>query len=252
MSIIASELIAYGSASMPDDDTPQNIGGAIDTSIRIAFTDLTVAGLVEVVSSNAGDTTQTVTVYGRNAAGELISEVKTLNGTTPVDFTSTFERLLKAVINASHTGTVTLRKDGAAGDLMVFEPGVLQIRRPFYNAAAEASGGSQRKYYEKVFFKNTNGSLTLTGAVIAEQADPTGNVAFALESSLNGSDTNGASNNRQVAPGGYTFNSTTKNVANSQNLTSGAAQGIWLELTLAAGAAAADSSFTLRCSGNTT
>ena len=164
MSVVASDLVVYGSASMPDDDTPTGIGGAIDTSIRIVFTDITPAGVIEMVSDAAGDTTQTVTIYGRDSAGTLINDAKTLNGTTVVDFTGTFERILKIVISAAHTGVVTIRKDGAAGDLAVIESGVLEIRRPFYNALAQDSGGSERKYYEKIFMKNTNGTTTLTSA----------------------------------------------------------------------------------------
>ena len=251
MPVIAAELIAYGSAIMALDDTVLNIGGAIDVTKRVVFTDITPNGTVEIVSSNVGDTTQTVTVYGRDAAGVLISDVKTLNGTTAVAVTGTFERILRAVVSAAHTGTVTLRKASAGGDLTVFATGELDIRRPFYNAAADVSGGSARTYHEKIFIKNTNATLALTAATIAEQADPSGNVSFALEASLSGSDTNGAGNNRQVAPGGYTFDSATKNVANSGNHTAGAGQGVWLKLSLAAGAAAQKTSYTLRESGTT-
>lgn len=251
MSVIAAELIVYGSASMALDDTTQNIGGAIDTSKRVVFTDISPSGAVEIVSSAAGDTTQTVTVYGRDAAGVLISDVKTLNGTTAVAVTGTFERILRAVVSGAHTGTVTVRKASAGGDLMLFAPGELDIRRPFYNAAADAAGGAARTYFEKVFFKNTNATLALTAATIALQADPSGKITFALEASLSGSDTNGAGNNRQVAPGGYTFNTSTKNVANSGNHTAAAGQGVWLKLSLAAGDAAQKTSFTLRESGTT-
>lgn len=251
MPIVATDIIAYGSASMPDDDTPTGIGGAIDLTTRIVFTDITPAGLVEVVSSSASDTTQTVTLYGRNAGGTLISDVQTLTGTTAVDFSGTFERILKIVMSATAVGTVTIRKDGAGGDLADLEPGVTDIRRPFYNASADVSGGSARDYYEKVFFKNTHGTLDLTTATIAEQADPSGFVTFDLESTLDGTDTNGAGN-RQTHTGGYTFDNTTKDVANSQSLTSGAAQGCWLKLALAAGQAAQNTSWTARVSGATT
>ena len=252
MSVVATDIIVYGSASMPDDDTATNIGGAIDTSVRVVFTDIAATDQVEIVSDNAGDTTQTVTIYGRNAAGELINDAMSLNGTTVVLSTETFERILKIVVSAAHTGTITVRDQDTDTAIATVESGVLQIRRPCYNAAAEASGGAERKYYEKLFFKNTHATLSLTAATIIEQADPSGKMAFALESSLSGSDTNGSGNNRQVAPSGYTFNSTTKNVANSQNHTAGAGQGTWVELTLAAGSAAANTSFTLRESGTTT
>lgn len=253
MPIVATDIVVYGSASMPDDDTATDIGGAIDTAVRVVFTDIDSAGAIEIVSDNAGDTTQTVTVTGRNAVGEIISDVQTLTGTTPVSMTGSFERILKAVKSATTTGTVTVRKDSDAGDLMLMEPTVTQIRRPFYNAESDVSGGSARDYFDKVFFKNNHGTLSLTSATIAEQSDPSGKITFDLEGSLGGSDTNGAGNNRQTEGdlSSYTFDSTTKNVANSQNHTAGAAQGCWLKLTLAAGDSPTKTTYTLRESGST-
>lgn len=250
MSIQASDIKAYGSAVMPDDDSVNNIGGAIDTSKKVEFTDIAPAGTVEMSSDNAGDTTQSVTVYGRNNAGELVNEAKTLNGTTWVAFTTTFERILKVVMSAAATGTVTIRETGPGDDLVTMEPGITEVRRPFYNASAPASG--TRKYYEKIFFKNDHATLTLTSAVIKENADPSGKIAFALETSLDGTDTNGGGNNRQVAPSGYTFDSADKNVANSQNHSAGSAQGVWMELSLAAGDPAQNTTYTLREEGNST
>lgn len=252
MAIADTDLLFYGSADMPDDDSNLEIGGAIDETVKIEFTDIDAAGAVEAVSSDGGDTSQTITLYGRNEAGELISSAKTMNGVTPVDFDGTFERLLKVTLSGVGAGTITVRKDGDAGDLMVLEAGITEIRRIFYSALAEESGGSERKYYEKIFAKNAHGTLTLTSAVITENADPSGKCAFDLESSLDGTDTNGAGNNRQVAPGGYSFDSAAKNVANSQNLSAGSAQGIWMELTLAAGTAPAKTSVTMRLTGNST
>jgi len=123
------------------------------------------------------------------------------------------------------------------------------VRRPFYNVAADVAGGSGRNFYEKVFVKNNHATLSLTAAQIAEQADPSGKVSFALEASLDGDDT---TSNRVTAPGGYTFNSSTKNVANSQSLSAGAAQGMWLNLSLAAGDAATKTTWTPRVTGTTT
>lgn len=252
MPIVAADIVAYGSASMPDDDSAQDIGGAIDLTIRVVFTDIVATDEIEILSSSASDTTETITVHGRNAAGELINDVATLNGTTVVTISgSDFERVLKIIKSSATVGTVTIRDQDTDATIATMEPAVLEIRRPFYDAAADASGGSERKYHEKVFFKNNHGSLTLTAAEIKENADPSGNVAFDLESTLGGSDTNGGGNNRLVAPGGYSFDSADKDVANSQNLTAGGAQGVWMELTLAAGAAAQNTSVTMRVSGNT-
>src|SRR4030067_2797351 len=251
MPIAEGDLKWYGSAVMADDDTTTNIGGAIDTANKVEFTDITPPGLIEMVSSNAGDTTQTVTLYGRNASGVLINEAKALNGVTVVDFTLSWERILKVVMTATAVGTVTIRKDAAGGDLILMEPGVTQVRRLFYSALAEEVGGSARNYYEKIFVKNTHGSLTLTSSVITEFADPSTVCSFDCVTILDGNDDNGA-NNRQVAPGGYVFASTAHDVANSGNLTFGSAQGIWMELTLAAGLAPAKTSVTMKLTGNTT
>ncbi len=92
MPIVAADIIAYGSASMPDDDVPTGIGGAEDQTIRVVFTDISANDTVEILSSSASDTTQTVTVFGRNTAGEIVSEVETLAGTTPQTTTQSFER----------------------------------------------------------------------------------------------------------------------------------------------------------------
>jgi len=251
MSVSSTDIVAYGSATMPDDDSVSDIGGAIDTSKRVVFTDVDPADTINAVSSDGGDTMD-VTIHGRDSQGVMVSETLTLNGTTTVNGAQTFERILKVVVSAAHAGTITLTEAAGGDTLMAIESGVLEVRRPFYAAKAEDSAGSQRTYYEKVFIKNTNGATALTDATVAEQADPSANIAFALEGSLNGTDTNGAGNNRQVAPSGYTFDDSTKNVANSQNLTAGDAQGVWLELTLPAGEAPADTTYTLRTAGSTT
>ncbi len=62
MPIVATDIVAYGSASMPDDDTPTAIGGAKDTTTKVVFTDISADDTVEILSSSASDTTQTVTM----------------------------------------------------------------------------------------------------------------------------------------------------------------------------------------------
>jgi len=245
MAIVPAELKFYGSGVMAEDDTTGGVGGAVAPTVKIEFTDISPAGTVEILSSAGGDISQNVTVTGRNAAGEIITEAKTLNGVTPVAYTLTFERILKVAMSASAAGTVTLRKTSAGGDLMTLEPGITTVRRPFYNAAAPASG--TKDYYEKVFVKNTNGSLTLTSAVVKEQGDPSGKITFGLATTLNDS---GTVANRLTAPGGISFDSANKNVANGQNLTAGAVQGVWLKLSLADTDSATKTTYTVRLEGN--
>lgn len=250
MSIVASDIKVYGSAVMPDDDTTTAIGGAIDLTTKIEFTDIASSGKLNLVSSNAGDT-MNMTVYGRNASGELINEIVALSGTTPVQTTLDYERILKLSIASTAAGTITVTAYTGGASIMTLEPGILQARKPFYNAATPAS--SSVSFYEKVFFKNTNGTLSLTSAQIIKQTDATGKITFALETTLDGTGTNGA-NNRQVAPssGVGSFDVNTKNVANSQNHSSGKGQGVWLCLTLASTDVATKTTVTMRETGIST
>jgi len=253
MPITATDIVAYGSQTMPDDDTPTGIGGAIKLTTRVVFTDIVATDEIEIISTSASDTAVDVTVFGRNAAGELVSDSETLTGTSAATITGTaFERVLKMTLSTAAAGVVTVRDQDTDTAIGVFQIGETEIRRPFYDASADASGGSARDYYEKIFFKNNHGSLTLTAAQIIEQADPQGVVTFALESTLDDSDDNGTGN-RQTHDrdgAGLTFDSSDKAVATGQ-LPFGEAQGVWLKLSLSAGLGAQNTSVTMRVSGNT-
>jgi len=249
MPVQSSDIVAYGSAVMPEDDTTTNIGGAIDAATRVVFTDMQATGTVGVYSSDAGDTSQTVTITGRDSSGVIVTESLSLNGTTKVSGSQQFERILKITLSAAAAGTVTVEDNQATPNKIVdIEPGVTTIRRCFYGASADASGGSVRRFYEKIFVKNTHATLALLNAQVSEASDPPGKFAFALESVLNGSDTNGTGNNRLVAPSGYTFDSNAKAVAGG-NLGPGDAQGVWIELTLNPGDAAQKVTYTINTSG---
>lgn len=252
MPVADADIVVYGSAVMPTTDVTTQIGGAIDTQKKVTFTDIDPTGLVEMLSSAAGDTTQTVTIDYLDAAGNLAAETKTLNGTTAVAFVASMSAILRALKSATTTGTITIRKSGAGATLITMEKTpneIFDVRRPFFNAQANASGGATKTYYEKVFVRNNHATLALTSATILEQTDVNAVVDFALEAVLNGTTDNGVGNNRQVAPTGFLFDSTTKSVANVGVLSPVSAQGVWLRLTLVAGISPADTSWTARLSG---
>lgn len=244
MSIVSGDLVPFASANIPSDDTSTS-GGAIDTLRRIDFTQLASTTTVRMRSSAGGDTTQTLTVTGRVADGSIANETKTMNGTTNVVFTTTFERILKAELSATCTGTVTFETTGAVAirTIPAGERGFMAI---FRQLASDPS--SQKDFYCKFFWKNTNGSLALTVAVVKENADPSGKITHALAASL---DDSGSVANRVTSPG-LTFNNTDKNVPNSQNLSSGSAIGVWLDLTLAAGDSPLKTTYTSELDGQTT
>ncbi|MCH9837361.1 hypothetical protein K0U83_16985 [bacterium] len=70
--------------------------------------DIPAPGVFNVASSNAGDTTQAVTLFGLNAANLAISETVLLNGTTAVQGTTSFYKVLGASLSAAAAGTVTI------------------------------------------------------------------------------------------------------------------------------------------------
>lgn len=249
MSVTAAELIFYGSASMPEDSST-TCGGAIDTTTYVIPSSATLWNTlndtVDYVSSAAGDTTQTVTVYGRLSTGSLTSEAKTLTGTTPVAGSVIFERIEKVVVSGAHTGTVTVSQHTGSVALAALPTGILTLRRPFYNVSADVSTGSARIFYEKIFSKDTDSTLALLAAQVAETANPSGDITFALATSVN--DTESTANNLTAPASVTAFNTSTKNVPGT-DLQPGSRIGIWLALSLSAGAAAAKSTVTMQVSG---
>lgn len=254
MSIIASDLIIYGAQNIAEDDVSTQ-GGAINTAVRYVFDDATLANTlndtVEIVSSAAGDTTQTVTITGRNAGGSIVTDALSLNGTTQVNGVVIFERILKIVVSAVTVGTVTVQQ--ATGDVLIvdIEPGVTEVRRPFYDVSSDVLGGSARVFYEKIFLKNNNVSNSLLNAVIKENADTLGKITFDLEDAQD--DNNSTASRLDIAPTGMlgSFDGTDKNVPGT-DLASTSAIGIWLKLDLADGDAADKGTYTIEADGSTT
>jgi hypothetical protein len=163
----------------------------------------------------------------------------------PADDSATYERLLKAEMSATAVGTVTVARTTGPTTIRVIPIGERGFLAVFRQDTSDPS--SQKDYFVKVFWKNTHSTLTLTSAVVKENADPSTDISFALAAAL---DDSGSVANRVTSPG-LTFNSSDKNVPNSQNLTHGSAIGTWLNLTLAAGAAALKSTYTTELDGQT-
>jgi hypothetical protein len=79
--------------------------------------------VVTVASNNVADTTQTITIYGLDGSGDPQSEVLSLDGTTPVTGTATWNEVHGAVLSALTAGTVSVTgMVGLAGvdDLSIF------------------------------------------------------------------------------------------------------------------------------------
>jgi hypothetical protein len=146
------------------------------------------------------------------------------------------------------TGRTISVKEGAGGTVRA-TISVNETTRhiAFQNSASDPSTTKARS--EKVFGKNTNGTLTLTAATVTLTADPTGNITIALAASV---DDSGSVANR-LASTGLTFSddSVALTVPGGGNIPAGSAIGVWVLQSLAAAAAATKSTFTLKLQGTT-
>lgn len=245
MSITAAELIAYGVASIPTDDV-STTGGAIDATRRPVFTQISSAEKVKV-SSSAADT-RNCTVVGRDVTGAVVSETFALNGATPVVSTNTYERIQSVNLATTNANTVTVVGNTSATTFATIPPTETGFYMMFQNAF---STGSTQTRYEKFFWKNTDGALTLTSATMTLTADPSSLMNMGIETSLGGTDT---VTNRTTAPSGPTFvgTSTAQSLPSSGNLAAAATIAVWMKQTLASNNAAQKNNFTTQLAGNTT
>lgn len=79
--------------------------------------DLNATTVLSLVSSNAGDTTQTVRLLGVSGTNTLVDETVTLNGTTPVLTTAQFAHFLGCYMSAAAVGSVAIT--GGTGPLTI-------------------------------------------------------------------------------------------------------------------------------------
>jgi hypothetical protein len=70
---------------------------------------------LQMVSTNAGDTTQTVTAYGTDTLGRLVMETRTLNGTTIVNFQKAFKTVTRVAVSAALTGNISVGNNAVLG-----------------------------------------------------------------------------------------------------------------------------------------
>lgn len=243
MPLTSDDLVLYASQNMPTDDTSQS-GGAIDTTMRMLSVRMTATSSIELVSDGA-DTRQ-ATVTARRPDGTVASETLTLNGTTPVQTSESYESLLRVILSStSPDRTVTVSQVSPSQVLHRIAPGERGATSVFVNAASDSAQETHR--YEKVFWKNIHSSAALLEATVMLAADPAGTIQVGLEGVKDGS---GSVPNRKTAPDGVDFvdDNVPLPVPGGQ-LNAGEAIGVWVRLDLRALHPPVRSRFTLRISG---
>lgn len=242
MAILSSELLLFGSAGRPTDDESTS-GGAIDTTARPVFAQIAATDNIEVVSDDNSDNTQTLTVTGRLASGQYVSEQIALTGTTQAVSTNQYERILSAVLDGDAAGTVTVRR--ATGDTLIgtIPPGEREFYATFIKSASDTNPVSR---YEKVFAKNTNASLTLNDAKVTLTADPQSRIKIALAAAK---DDSGDVADRLTSPGLSFSDDNVELSVPDDMLEADEAIGVWVEQALEAADAPFKSTYTLRLAG---
>tara|TARA_R110000824_G_C15181526_1_gene673819 strand:- start:801 stop:1547 length:747 start_codon:yes stop_codon:yes gene_type:complete len=245
-SVISSDLVIYTAATMPENDS-SSVGGDINSGVRASFDDPSSTVSIVTYSSSASDTGQALALTGRTAAGIIVSESLSLNGTSNVTSTYTYERLLKAYLNSTAAGSVTISGNGVnvVTSIPVGESG---FRRPFYDATASVD--SAKTFYEKVFVQNTNSVAALNSANIIEVSSGLySKINFALEDTKQANQT---ISNRLSVPTGVTGGfSTGPSGVVGDTLSPTDYQGVWFKLSLNAGETAQNSFYEVQVSGTT-
>lgn len=245
MSIVGSDLKFYAAASRPEDDA-STTGGAITTAVRF-LTQFSGNAVAAVISDGAD--TRTITITGRLTTGAIDTEVLTLNGAVEVVGAKTWERILKAVASGTSGSRTALVKQGSGGTTRG-TIGINETEVTILFKLASSSTSAGKTLYEKLFAKNTHGSLTLTTAALKLTADPSAVIKIGGAPSVDDSATVA---NRTTAPSSVTFvDDNVSQALPGSALAAGSAIGVWASLTLAQNNAPIKDTFTTELSGQTT
>lgn len=141
MSTTAADLNVYGSANMPEADTG-TVGGAVDLTRMVSFSDLASATLMDVVSSSGSDTATKIAYYGRDSAGVVQNQTLTLNGTSKVAGNISLSRLLYGALSGASANGPVADPGGtpAVGDVALISHTLVLSARTCQAGSANATG----------------------------------------------------------------------------------------------------------------
>ncbi len=150
------------------------------TGTRIAFTDQFAAAVVAaahdagekaiVVSANAYDTVQKVTVYGVNSSDEPVSEVLELNGVTAVTGTQAFKAITGARINGATRGAITVSDESTHSAFVI--AATLTASHVDTEKAEVVSADNADKGQVVTIYGYTSGGIAQTDTVVLNGTTP--------------------------------------------------------------------------------
>jgi hypothetical protein len=131
---------------------------------------------VNVVSSAAGDTTQTVTIRGLDMYGNRMQQTLTLNGTTTVQGTKAFASVTSVQVSAALAGNLSVG-DGAVLGLPAYLSNATFIARETLDGAVASAGTTVAGLGIAAKASATNGDVRGT---YAPASAPDGSRSYAL------------------------------------------------------------------------
>src|SRR6185436_12455819 len=161
------------------------------------------------------------------------SEAFTLTGAVEVVLAKTWERIQRIVLDSTSASRTVLLKQGSGGTTRATITTNETTRHiSFQNSASDPSATKARA--EKVFGKNTNGTLSLLGATVTLTADPAANITIALAASV---DDSGSVATRLTSTGLTYSDDNVALTVPGTNLAAGSAIGVWVLQSLGIAAA---------------
>ena len=247
MPLQASDLKFYACEKVPEDNISL-VGGDINTKVRVVFSDIVNLDTIDVFSTNA-TLAGVLTVWGRDANGDLVQENFTLDGENIVAGIQLFANVWRVCYpDASHTGSIYVQDNSTYTLIATLEDYVTGVIRVFQNTFGDHFGGDALTYYEKIFIKNNNASSSLIGAEISERSVGLYSIIdFGVENSLNAIQTIA---NRLAEPTGVVvYSDGPTSLIEKSYLPANEYQGIWLKLTMDPGDPVFDSYYGLCING---
>lgn len=134
---------------------------------------------VQIVSTNAGDTTQTATVRGFDQYGQAMTEVLTFNGTTARNGVKAFWQINSIAISAALTGNLTVGTNTVLG-LPVFLPTSGYVMKELQDGVTATAG----TFVNGAIVTPTSTSADVRGTYVPNSA-PDGSRQYQLMLMLN-------------------------------------------------------------------
>lgn len=142
---VALDLGSPNAAAANNISTSQAVAGAGNLTITGALANGGVAYMdvprtLQFVSSNAGDTTQTVTITGLDEYGQKITETVTLNGTTVVTSKKAVASVSKLAVSAALAGNITVGSSTTLGLPIAIYKAAVQVVKESQDGAVATAG----------------------------------------------------------------------------------------------------------------